>query len=274
MYRILLSIFLISNLLAKEKKFVQEYTYQVSENDSKATSRTNALEQIKKLLLEEASEFSMNEVDWIQEKALIAGKYINKDIYEQNIKLIIAEITEINITYEFWNTKIYLLKGNITLNTEHITTKMNNIIATKQELGGLGEIINNDIASDSDKSIIPVPIDLNRNDLESNKLDSSRLPNMKYVAYDIPPKPIIPIKPVYPEVSKKAGIEGTIYIQYFIDQKGNVTEAHVVKGMPGSGLDESALSAVRNSSWEPALQGEMKVGIWQTIPVKFQLDSN
>ena len=111
MYRILLSILLIANLLAKEKKFVQEYTYQVSENDSKATSRANALEQIKRLLLGEASEFFINDVDWAKGEALIDGKYINEDSYEQNIKLIITEISEINITYEFWNTKIYLLKG-------------------------------------------------------------------------------------------------------------------------------------------------------------------
>ena len=44
--------------------------------------------------------------------------------------------------------------------------------------------------------------------------------------------------------------------------------------MPDTGLDESALKAVKKSSWEPAMQGEKKVGIWQTVPVKFELNSN
>ena len=168
----------------------------------------------------------------------------------------IAEINEINIIYQFWNTKTYLLKGAIRLDTDEIVENIKNRIDKKQQLGELGEIRKNG------------------NDLENDKSDTSGLPNINYVAYDIPPKPIIPIIPIYPDKAKKSGIEGTIYIQYFIDKKGNVTETWVIKGIPDSGLDESALSAVRNSSWKPALQGEMKVGIWQTVPVKFELKSN
>ena len=271
MHRFLLSILLTTYLLAKEKIFVQEYTYQVSEYDSKVTSRANALEQVKKLLQEEASIFFINEVDWTKEETLIDGKYINKDIYEQNLKSIIAGITEINIIYQFWNTKIYLLKGTIRIDTDDIAEKIKNIIDKKQQLGELDEIRNNKNDLESDKSIIAMPPDKNENDLESDKLDTSKLPNIKYVAYDIPPKPIIPIRPIYPDKDKESGIEGTIYIQYFIDKKGNVTDAWVIKGIPNTGLDKSALSAVKKSSWEPALQGEMEVGVWQTVPVKFEL---
>ena len=260
--------------MAIEKIFVQEYTYQVSEYDSKITSRANALEQVKRLLLEESSVFFINEVDWTKGEALINGRYINKDIYEKNIKSIIAEINEINIIYQFWNTKIYLLKGTIQLDTDDIAEKIKNIIDTTQPLEELDAIRKNGNDSESDKSIIAIPPDNNGNDPESGKSDTAKHPNINYVAYDIPPKPIIPIIPIYPDKAKKSGIEGTIYIQYFIDYKGNVTEAWVIKGIPDSGLDESALSAVRNSSWKPALQGEMKVGIWQTVPVKFELKSN
>ena len=80
------------------------------------------------------------------------------------------------------------------------------------------------------------------------------------------------INPIYPEIAKEAGIEGTVYIQFFIDEKGNVTEAYVQKGIPGTGLDEAALRAVKKSKWSPARQREKKVGVWQTVPVKFVLD--
>jgi len=99
-------------------------------------------------------------------------------------------------------------------------------------------------------------------------------PNVKFIPYDKPPKPIIPIKPVYPEIAQEAGIEGTIYIQFFIDKKGNVTEAWVQKGIPNTGLDEAALSAVKKSRWKPAQQRDKKVGVWQTVPVRFELRSN
>ena len=83
--------------------------------------------------------------------------------------------------------------------------------------------------------------------------------------------PIIPIRPRYPEIAQEAGIEGTIYIQFFIDDQGNVTEAWVQKGIPNTGLDEAAIKAVRKSRWHPARQRDKKVGVWITIPIDFSL---
>mgnify|MGYP000131708105 FL=1 len=99
-------------------------------------------------------------------------------------------------------------------------------------------------------------------------------PNVKFIPYDKAPKPKIPIRPVYPEIAQEAGIEGTVYIQFFIDAKGNVTEAWVQKGIPNTGLNEAALSAVKKSKWKPAQQRDKKVGVWQTVPVKFELTSH
>ena len=99
-------------------------------------------------------------------------------------------------------------------------------------------------------------------------------PKVKFIPYDKPPKAIIPIRPIYPEIAQEAGIEGTIYIQFFINEKGNVTEAWVQKGIPNTGLDEAALIAVQKSRWKPAQQRDKKVGVWQTVPVKFELTSN
>ena len=99
-------------------------------------------------------------------------------------------------------------------------------------------------------------------------------PKVKFIPYDKPPKPIIPIRPRYPEIAQEAGIEGTIYIQFFINDQGSVTEAWVQKGIPNTGLDEAALSAVKKSKWKPAQQRDKKVGVWQTVPVKFELTSN
>ena len=44
------------------------------------------------------------------------------------------------------------------------------------------------------------------------------------------------------------------------------------KGIPDSeSMDEAALEAVRKSKWVPAKQGDKEVGVWQTIPIKFEL---
>ena len=86
-------------------------------------------------------------------------------------------------------------------------------------------------------------------------------------------RPRIPVKPIYPDIAKEAGIEGTVYVQFFIDIKGNVTEAYVTKGLPNTGLDEAALKAVKKSKWKPARQREKKVGVWITLPVTFKLEN-
>ena len=69
--RITLLLFLSGCLFATDKTFVREYTYQASDYDSKVTSRANALEQVKRLLLEEVSVFMKSEVDWTQTEELI-----------------------------------------------------------------------------------------------------------------------------------------------------------------------------------------------------------
>ena len=61
-------------------------------------------------------------------------------------------------------------------------------------------------------------------------------PQVKFIPYDDPPVPKTPIKPEYPEIAQEAGIEGTVYVQAFIDKKGRVKEVSVVKGIPNTGL--------------------------------------
>ena len=96
-------------------------------------------------------------------------------------------------------------------------------------------------------------------------------PKVTFIPFDKPPVPKVPIRPVYPEIAQEAGIEGTVYVQFFINEKGAVTEAWIQKGLPNTGLDEAALAAVKRSKWKPAQQRDKKVGVWQTVPVVFTL---
>ena len=96
--------------------------------------------------------------------------------------------------------------------------------------------------------------------------------NTKYIPYDKPPKPKIPIRPVYPETAKEKGIEGTVYVQFFINDKGivNSQSIWVTKGIPE--LNEAGINAVLNSKFIPAQQKNKKAGVWQTVPIKFELN--
>ena len=98
-------------------------------------------------------------------------------------------------------------------------------------------------------------------------------PQVKFIPYDKAPVPLMPIRPVYPDIAQEAGIEGQVIVQCFIDKKGKVTETIVLKGIPNTGLNESAVDALRKTRFRPAKQRETKVGVWITIPINFTLQN-
>ena len=74
----------------------------------------------------------------------------------------------------------------------------------------------------------------------------------------------------YTEIARRAGVEGTVFIEARIDKNGNVVDAFVKKGL-GAGLDEEALNAVKLTKFVPGKQRGKPVNVKMTIPVKFVL---
>ena len=96
-------------------------------------------------------------------------------------------------------------------------------------------------------------------------------PRVKFIPYDDPPQPLSSIRPVYPEIAQEAGIEGTVVVQVFVDKKGRVQDTLILKGIPNTGLDEAAVTAIKKTRFRPAKQRERAVGVWNSIPVNFRL---
>ncbi len=101
-------------------------------------------------------------------------------------------------------------------------------------------------------------------------------PKVKFIPYDDPPMPIggyaaIKANLIYPDLAREAGIEGDVFVRFFVDKKGRVRETIVIKGIPNSGLNEAAQDAIRKTRFIPAKQREMAVGVWISVPVHFKL---
>ncbi|GJQ22011.1 MAG: hypothetical protein HBSIN02_23660 [Bacteroidia bacterium] len=75
---------------------------------------------------------------------------------------------------------------------------------------------------------------------------------------------------VYPEIAKRAGVEGTVYVEAFVDESGNVTKTTVVKGI-GAGCDEAAQAAVMKTKFKPGKQRGKPVKVRMSIPIRFRL---
>lgn len=77
-------------------------------------------------------------------------------------------------------------------------------------------------------------------------------------------------KIIYPEIAKRAGIQGKVIIQAFIDENGNVVHTKVLNGI-GGGCDEMAVDAVKKTKFNPGTQNGKPVKVQVTIPILFKL---
>ncbi len=77
-------------------------------------------------------------------------------------------------------------------------------------------------------------------------------------------------KITYPELARKAGIEGRVYIEFVVDKHGNVVNPKVVRGI-GGGCDAEALKVVKKAHFVPGMQRGRPVNVRYSLPIVFKL---
>lgn len=75
---------------------------------------------------------------------------------------------------------------------------------------------------------------------------------------------------VYPDLAIRAGVEGTVYVTAFVDDKGIVTKTVIAKGI-GAGCDEAAAVAVAKARFNPGKQRGKPVKVRVSIPIRFRI---
>lgn len=76
----------------------------------------------------------------------------------------------------------------------------------------------------------------------------------------------------YPEIARKNGIQGKVYITFYVDKNGKVTNPKVIRGVDSS-LDKEALRVVKGMpDWKPGKEKGEPVNVSFTIPIAFKLD--
>ena len=74
----------------------------------------------------------------------------------------------------------------------------------------------------------------------------------------------------YPEIAKKAGVEGRVYLQFVVDEQGNVHDPIVTRGI-GAGCDEEAIRAIMEAKFKPGKQRGKAVKVKMSLPITFKL---
>ena len=98
---------------AYSKTYIRDYTYAASEADSKLTSRTIALDQVKVLLLQEIGTH-------IRQKISISKSSTGENFSSDDIEAITAGLTKVNILNEKWNGETYYLQAEIDADTDRV----------------------------------------------------------------------------------------------------------------------------------------------------------
>ncbi|HPR63058.1 MAG TPA: energy transducer TonB [Thermoanaerobaculia bacterium] len=80
-------------------------------------------------------------------------------------------------------------------------------------------------------------------------------------------------QPLYPEIARKARIQGIVILQLTVTREGRVEDVKVLRGLP-MGCTEAAIDAVQKWKFKPAYRKStgLPVKVYYTVTVKFSID--
>ena len=114
--------------LAASKVFEREYTYSASEADSKLTCRVIALEQVKRLLLEELGTY-LHSISEVKDGILTKDEIVT----------LTAGVVRTEIISEHWDGKIYRLKARIKADPDYVIKAIDRLRKDRQKSKDLEE---------------------------------------------------------------------------------------------------------------------------------------
>jgi TonB family protein len=95
----------------------------------------------------------------------------------------------------------------------------------------------------------------------------------EFVPYEEAPVPIKWVKPTYPELARKSGVEGKVFVEALVDKHGKVREARCVK--EGSvNLDifcDEAIKAAMQNEYKPAIANNQPIAVRVLYKIDFNL---
>ena len=89
-------------------------------------------------------------------------------------------------------------------------------------------------------------------------------------ALDAHPRAIRAITPIYPPLARQQKISATIVVTALINERGEVTDVKLLRGVSRFGIDDAAIRAMRSARFTPPMKNGKRVKTWfpQTIEFK------
>lgn len=100
------------------------------------------------------------------------------------------------------------------------------------------------------------------------------IPNMNdFVPVDKMTEVLIPSVPHYPELAKRAGIEGTAYVKILVSTEGSPVKAVVIK-TDNEIFNQPSIDAAMQFKFTSAKRDNKPVAVWVVIPFRYRLDGS
>ena len=120
-----------------------------------------------------------------------------------------------------------------------------------------------DTELDFDAPVVDIPPPLQKGDVEVEE------EILEFWIVEQKPELIKFVNPVYPEMARRAGLQGQVLVAFIVTREGRVVEPQVLKGPEI--FRAAALEAVRQFQFKPAMQNDRGVAVRMTIPIRFSL---
>ena len=76
----------------------------------------------------------------------------------------------------------------------------------------------------------------------------------------------------YPEIARKAGIEGKVYVLIYVNEKGGVDDVKILKGI-GAGCNEAAVDGIKAVKFSPGKNNGAPVKTKLSMSINFKLNN-
>ena len=120
-----------------------------------------------------------------------------------------------------------------------------------------------DTELDLDAPVVDIPPPLQKGDVEVEE------EILEFWIVEQKPELIQRVNPVYPEMARRAGLQGQVIVSFIVTREGRVAEPRVLKGPEI--FRAAALEAVRQFLFKPAMQNDRAIAVRMTIPIRFSL---
>ena len=74
----------------------------------------------------------------------------------------------------------------------------------------------------------------------------------------------------YPELAKRTGVEGKVYVLVYVNEKGKPEDAKIVKGI-GAGCDDAAIEAIKKTQFTPGKNNGVPMKVKLSLCLTFKL---